>query len=410
MKQAIQIEKVPLRDKLHNIFALERNIVVMGIMIFLLSAGEELWARFLPKYLETLGASIAIIGLFGSTRDFLDAAYQYPSGYISDRIGSQQSLILFCAISIVGYTIYMLTPQWPLIFVGLAFVMFSPRLTPPAMFEMVAEHLPYNHHVMGFTVIACLKRVPEMIAPVIGGLLIVQMGLSYGIRVSLLITIALTGIAILVQRRFYVQVPKPSNFVTHGLLQQLKMGTALRRLLISYILVKWCERMVNVFIVLYVMNVLGRSALEVGTLVAIQKAANMVGYIPTAWLADRYGRKPFVIISFVCYSLFPLALVLSNTFAALSLAFIISGFKQAGEPARKAMLVDLTERGRRGRTVGLYYVQSSLATAPAAIIGGVLWNIRPAIPFFIACCVGLLGTTFFIFSPNLERVGSKSNF
>jgi MFS family permease len=150
------------------------------------------------------------------------------------------------------------------------------------------------------------------------------------------------------------------------------------------------------------MNVLGRTALEVGMLVAIQKAATMVGYIPTAWFADRYGRKPFVVMSFVCYSLFPLILVLSHSFKALALAFLIGGFKQGGEPARKALLVDLTESGRRGRTVGLYYVQSSLATVPAAIIGGVLWNIKPVIPFFVACCLGVLGTLLFIFLPNDE--------
>lgn len=406
-QDAIQVEKRTLGSKLRDLFGLERNIAVMGLMLFLLSAGEELWARFLPKYLETLGASIVIIGLFGSTRDLLDAAYQYPSGYISDRIGSQRSLILFCALSTVGYAIYLLTPHWSLVFAGLAFVMMSPRLTPPAMFAMVAEHLPYNRRVMAFSIIAVLKRVPEMFAPVIGALLIVRMGLSYGIRVSLIITIALTGIAILVQRHFYIPVKERTVFVTYGLRQQLRMGTALQRLLVSYILVKWCERMVNVFIVIYLMNVLGRTALEVGILVAIQKAATMVGYIPTAWLADRYSRKQFVIISFVCYSLFPLALVLSHSFNALVFAFIISGFKQGGEPARKAILVDLTERARRGRTVGLYYVQSSLATAPAAIIGGLLWNIKPVIPFFVACCLGLLGTALFIISPD-KRADSET--
>jgi MFS family permease len=158
--------------------------------------------------------------------------------------------------------------------------------------------------------------------------------------------------------------------------------------------------MVGVFIVLYLMNVRGRTALEVGTLLAIQKAATIVGYVPTAWFGDRYSRKPCVIVSFVSYALFPLALVLSNSFTTLVLAFLIGGLKQAGEPARKAMLVDLTEKGRRGRTVGLYYVKSSLATAPAALIGGLLWSIRPDTPFFVACFLGLLGTVIFIVAPD----------
>ena len=76
MEQAIQIQDETLGGKLRRVFALERNISVMGVMVFLLSSGEALWVGFLPKYLEALGASVAIVGFFGSTRDVLDAAYQ----------------------------------------------------------------------------------------------------------------------------------------------------------------------------------------------------------------------------------------------------------------------------------------------------------------------------------------------
>jgi len=42
--------------------------------VFFVGLGEELWKKFLPKYLESLGASAAIVGLFGTA----DAIYQYP--------------------------------------------------------------------------------------------------------------------------------------------------------------------------------------------------------------------------------------------------------------------------------------------------------------------------------------------
>lgn len=61
-------------------FGLERNTVVVSGAVFLLGFGEELWKKFLPKYLESLGASAGIIGFFGTARDFLDAVYQYPGG------------------------------------------------------------------------------------------------------------------------------------------------------------------------------------------------------------------------------------------------------------------------------------------------------------------------------------------
>ena len=47
-------------------WGLERNIVAVSGAVFLLALGENLWKRFLPKYLETLGAPITAIGLFGT--------------------------------------------------------------------------------------------------------------------------------------------------------------------------------------------------------------------------------------------------------------------------------------------------------------------------------------------------------
>ncbi|TLY29150.1 MAG: hypothetical protein E6K56_08745, partial [Ignavibacteria bacterium] len=51
---------------------LRRNILVMLAGVFALGLGEELWSRFIPKYLEFLGAGIWIIGIFGVVKDLLD--------------------------------------------------------------------------------------------------------------------------------------------------------------------------------------------------------------------------------------------------------------------------------------------------------------------------------------------------
>ncbi len=383
--------------RLRSAFGLERNVVVMSLAVFLLAAGEELWKSFLPKYLEALGATSTVIGLFGTTRDFLDATYQYPGGSISDRIGSRRALVLFAGLGAAGSLIYAFSPSWPFIFVGLAFGMAWTSMASPAMFAMIAERLPRERRAMGFTVQAILKRVPVMLSPAIGGLLIARLGLIRGMRVSLLITAVLALIAILAQRRLYnfrleVGVATSLNFLA----QFRAMHKALKRLLISDIFIRTCEGMVNVFVVLYATNVIGVSSLQFGVLVGIQMATSIAAYLPAARLADRYGRKPFVVATFVCFSIFPLSVALSDSFAALVLAFVIGGLRELGEPARKAMIVDLADPTRRGRTVGLYYLSRSLSITPAAVIGGFLWKLNPAIPFFVACAIGLAGTMIFV--------------
>src|SRR5262245_65671006 len=91
--------------------ALPPNIVAMSAAVFLMAAGENLWKRFVPKYLEALGAPVTAIGLFGSCQDLLDGVYQYPGGWIGDRYGRRWALLLFVALAAVGYGLYWAAPR-----------------------------------------------------------------------------------------------------------------------------------------------------------------------------------------------------------------------------------------------------------------------------------------------------------
>src|SRR4026209_1155739 len=102
---------------------LEHNIVAVSGAVFLLALGENLWKRFIPKYLEALGAPVTAIGLFGSCQDLLDGVYQYPGGWIGDRYGRRSALLLFVMLAAVGYGLYWAVPSWHVVLVGLAFVM-----------------------------------------------------------------------------------------------------------------------------------------------------------------------------------------------------------------------------------------------------------------------------------------------
>ena len=70
--------------------------------------------------------------------------------------------------------------------------------------------------------------------------------------------------------------------------------------------------------------------------------------------------------------------------------------QEIGEPARKAMIVDLSKSELRARTVGLYYLLRSLTITPAAAVGALLWKRSPQTPFVVAGMFGIVGTFVFI--------------
>src|SRR5205807_1371874 len=67
--------------------ALRRNTsLLLGALVLALT-GERLWLGFAPKYLESLGAGVFVIGLFDALQTLLGALYAYPGGWLVNRFG-----------------------------------------------------------------------------------------------------------------------------------------------------------------------------------------------------------------------------------------------------------------------------------------------------------------------------------
>jgi MFS family permease len=386
-----QVVKVGLSVVIDGL-GLRRNIVVLSLAIFCVGLGEELWARFLPKYLEALGAGVLAIGAFGTLQELLEGLYPYPGGVLADRWGRKRALVAFNLLALVGYGIYLVSPSWPFVFVGLGFTMAWSSLALPATFALIGDSLPPERRTMGFTVQSILKRVPTVLAPPIGGLLIGSLGLVAGMHVGLVVTLILGTLSLLAQHRFYAEAPvaaRPASMALRDTLRALPVG--LKRLLLAESIVRTGQGLAEIFVVLYVINVLGLSAATFGSLVALRMATSILVYIPVAALADRWGRTPFVVLSFLCFALFPFLLATAQGPVGLIAAFVCAGLREIGEPARKAMIVDLADAAQRGRMVGVYYFTRGLVVMPASLIGGLLWRLDPQTPFFVAAGVCLLG-------------------
>lgn len=96
----------------------ERNIAAVSVAMFLVGLGESLWSKFVPRYLQALGAPAGAIGAYGSARDLLDGLYQYPGGWLGDRLGRRKSLLLFIGCAMAGYGAYIVAPSWPFVVAG----------------------------------------------------------------------------------------------------------------------------------------------------------------------------------------------------------------------------------------------------------------------------------------------------
>jgi MFS family permease len=398
-----KLNEITGHSRIADYLSLERNVAAASGAVFLLGLGEELWKRFLPKYLEALGASVPIIGLFGTAEDFLDAIYQYPGGWIADRVGRRKAFFIFLGLACIGYLFYLFGPSWPFAFAGLAFAMAWQSMASPAIFAVIGDALPAHKRAMGFSIQSILKRVPIVIAPILGGIIIARVGIISGVHTGLVITLLIAGSAAFLIR--FINITHEAHQATNILGVWNSLQSGLKRLLVSDIFIRTCEGMADVLVILYVTNVLHVSVARFGILLAIMFLTTIFIYVPAAKAADRIGRRPFIILTFCAFALYPLAIISASDFSTLVIAFIIGGLREIGEPARKAMIVDFAQPQLRARSVGLYYLLRSLAITPAAAIGGLLWKVAPQTPFVVAGAIGILGAFIFMITVR-ERFAS----
>ena len=269
------------------------------------------------------------------------------------------------------------------------------------LFRSVANSLKSHQHTMGIGVQSLVRRVPMMVGPLIGGWLLTRYGWEHGVRYALLLCITLSALTSVFQ--FFMFEDSPTSGATKhdetkniSFLGVVRSFTpALRELLVSDILIRFCERIPYAFVILWAMDHGKLNAQQFSWLITIEMITAMLCYIPVAHLADKYGRRPFVLATFGFFTLFPVTLIWATSFGWLALAFAVRGLKEFGEPARKALIIGEATPELRARTYGAYYLIRDCTVTSGSFLGAWLWSIGPSANFIGAAVCGLLGTIWF---------------
>jgi MFS family permease len=263
---------------------------------------------------------------------------------------------------------------------------------------LVARVLPVDKRTMGVTMHSLVRRVPMALGPLLGGALIGLWGERDGMRMAFGVAIVMAALGIVVQQRFIEpDAPVGARPPRNPLRLWRELSPSLRGLLASDILIRFCEQIPYAFVVIWCTRSIERpvSAFQFGVLTAIEMAVAMLLYVPVAALADRGEKKGFVLLTFAFFTAFPVVLWFSRSFGWLVLAFVVRGLKEFGEPARKALILDLAPEGRKAAAFGLYYLVRDVIVSVAAFGGAFLWQAHPAWNFFAASAFGAAGTLWF---------------
>ncbi len=397
--------RITRAGKIIEALGLRRGIVGMLLMVMLVGMGERMAERFLPLYLIALGSGMLWPGFLNAINNLVSALYSFPGGWLAERIGPKRSLVVFNLMAIAGFALVVAIPRWQAVIIGSLLFLSWSAISLPATMGLVSKSLPKAKHVMGVTLHSFVRRFPMALGPVLGGIFIDVWGPINGVRVAFSIAILFALIALAMQQ---ILIPDskpaaPTDLPNHPLAMLKSFSPALHNLLVSDILIRFCEQIPYAYVVIWcVQGVAGYhtariTAGQFGILTSVEMATALICYLPVARFADKGAKKPFVFVTFINFALFPLVLLFCRSYAWLILAFVVRGLKEFGEPTRKALIMHLAPEDRKAAAFGTYYLCRDIVVSLSALAGAFLWKISPSANFLTAFAFGVCGAIWFAF-------------
>ncbi|MCH7619663.1 MAG: MFS transporter [Candidatus Marinimicrobia bacterium] len=393
-------------SRLPALLGLQKSTVGVLTMVVLVGFGERMAERFLPIYILAIGGGAVAVGFLRAMDNLLSGLYSFLGGYFSDRFGIKRSLLVFNIVAIAGFTIVILIPTWKALLVGAVLFISWSAISMPATMSLMYRVLPQNKHTMGVSMNSLVRRIPMALGPIVGGIFISMWGERDGVRVAFAVALILAVVALMLQQRL-IQDDNPllKSSEDTGNLKPIRnplkllqlMNPTMKRLLATDILIRFCEQIPYAFVVIWCMKTIAEpvSAVQFSFLTVIEMVTAVIVYIPVAYMADRGAKKPFILVTFIFFTFFPLVLLYSRSFEWLIVAFILRGLKEFGEPTRKSLIMDLAPQRYKAGMFGLYYLIRDSIVSIGTLGGALLWQIDPKLNLITAFTFGVFGTLGF---------------
>ena len=114
-------------------------------------------------------------------------------------------------------------------------------------------------------------------------------------------------------------------------------------------------------------------------------------------LSDRFGRRPVVLLSNFGLGLDYMLMAWAPALSFLLVGRIISGLTASSIPTAQAYIADVTPRERRAAAFGMLNAAFGIGFVLGPALGGLLGNINPRLPFWVAGGMSLVNGLYGLF-------------
>jgi MFS family permease len=360
------------------------------------------WPLFVTVY---LGADMAVLGLIDGIGDAVVSLSKASSGFLSDRVRRRKIFIwtgyVMGALSRVGYAV---SAAWPH---ALPFRILdrAGKIRGAPRDAAIADLSTAKNRGRNFG----LLRAMDHLGAVCGVVICILLFEYLGYKRLLLLAAVPSLIAALLVFVLIKEEKAPDTKIFKGLrLRHLDRNFRLLLFLSAlFALGSFSYSFLLIFAKEY-----GFRVTFVPVLYLVFTAAASLLSVPFGRLADRVGRRPVLLLSFLLWAVVCLRFILLHDRWSVVFTFVLYGMHRGAlEPVQTAFVSELAPAEYRASAIGGFQMVTGLCALPASLIAGFAWDrINMFVPFYIslaftlAACVMLL----FVADRNRAAAGNRS--
>ncbi|MBU1096508.1 MAG: MFS transporter [Bacteroidetes bacterium] len=371
----------------------KKTLKVFAAASFLNDMGSDMIYPIWPMFVTTvLGANMSVLGFIDGLGEALVSISQAASGYLSDRLRKRKIFVwagyLFGSLSRIGYA---LSSVWQHL-IPFRILDRAGKIRSAPRDAIIADISTINDRGRNFGILRMMDNLGALIGIIICILLFDLIGYKYLFMLAAIPS--LIGVLLIL---FFIKEYKVSDKkVYKGIrLKDLTSNFRLYLLLSSF----FALGSFSYSFLLIFANEYNFSIGTVPILYLIFTAVASAVSLPFGKLADKYGRKPILMIAYIFWGLVSLIFIMGTNVFLIVLAFIIYGLhKGALEPVQKTFISEIVPKEYRASMLGGFQMITGLCAFPASFIAGLLWDqIGISAPFYLSLFLTLISIILLFF-------------
>jgi MFS family permease len=345
------------------------------------SIAMRLSAQYDSLYATALGADPIQLGSLRSVGNAVGALASLPAGWLIDAYSLKRVFLVGTALTGVSSAFYFLAPHWTFLYIALILYYVGARTICTSCTVTCAGELVNEERATGRGLCRTLSSIVALVTPIVaawivsisGGINVTGLRPIYAVQIAVF---AFTFVLLVVWLRTPVverTSPKHRQILS-DFGEVFSQGRDVVRLMFTMALMELPWSISWPYTPLFAHQFKGADEFVLGGIAVAMSVAPLVASIPLGHLADRYGRKKLLFaIAPTAYAA-NLCLIYASGRNMLLLSGLFFGFNSISMAIASAMAAEIVPQRQMGRWIGIVSLVRGLASIPAPLIGGLIWD------------------------------------